>query len=152
MASQMELIVDQMNRAFRGEAWHGPSLMEALAGVSAATAAKRSLPGAHTIWELLLHATVWKRTVQRRLNGEALEPVGADNFPPMPNPTAENWAAAIGELNRAHDSLVQTFRALDPERLRATVPGKDYNVEFMMLGTVQHDCYHGGQIAIMKKQ
>jgi uncharacterized damage-inducible protein DinB len=152
MRSQIELLVDQMNRAFGGEAWHGPSLTEALSGVNGATASRRAVAGAHTIWELVLHVTVWKRTVERRLNGEALEPTGADDFPPMRDISDNAWDAAVDALRSAHESLVRTFQAIRPESLSATVPGKDYDIEFMMLGTVQHDCYHAGQIAILKKK
>jgi uncharacterized damage-inducible protein DinB len=151
MANEIDRIVDQMNRAFRGEAWHGPSLMESLDGVTVATAAARNIANAHTIWELVLHVAVWKRTVERRLNGEAVEPTGAEDFPPMPQPTVDAWVAAVGELRSAHESMVRTFQVLGADRLHAIVPGKRYNVEFMMLGTAQHDCYHAGQMALLKK-
>jgi hypothetical protein len=31
------------------------------------------------------------------------------------------------------------------------VPGKDYNAFVMLLGVAQHDNYHAGQIALLKK-
>jgi uncharacterized damage-inducible protein DinB len=151
MPRNIENIVDQMNRAFRGEAWHGPSLMETLEGVTAITAARRSIADAHTVWELVQHVTVWKRTVERRLNGEPIELTSAEDWPSMPNTTPENWATVLDQLRRAHESLVRTFSAFTPERLDDIVPGKDYSVYFMMLGTAQHDCYHAGQVAVVKK-
>jgi hypothetical protein len=48
--SQIDLIVDQLERAFDGEAWHGPALMEILDGIDARTAAARPIPSAHSIW------------------------------------------------------------------------------------------------------
>ncbi|MBV9341362.1 MAG: DinB family protein, partial [Acidobacteria bacterium] len=41
--SKIDLIVDQLKRAFDGEAWHGPALMEVLDGITANTAAARPL-------------------------------------------------------------------------------------------------------------
>ncbi|HZP17649.1 MAG TPA: hypothetical protein VFB00_06780 [Terriglobales bacterium] len=35
--------------------------------------------------------------------------------------------------------------------LSSTVPGKPYNMLFMLLGAVQHAAYHGGQIALLKR-
>ena len=43
-------------------AWHGPSLLELLEDVDAATAAAKPIPNVHSIWELLLHVAVWDRS------------------------------------------------------------------------------------------
>jgi uncharacterized damage-inducible protein DinB len=144
-------IIDQMERGFRGEAWHGPSLMEALDGVNAATANKRSVDNAHTIWELVLHVTVWKRAVGQRMKGQIAQPAGADDFPRVEARGEEDWRAALACLRQSHDDMVATLRAAPPERLSDIVPGKDYAFAHMMLGTVQHDCYHAGQISLLKK-
>lgn len=66
----MEIIADQINRAFRGESWHGPSVREALAGVSAEYAAAHPMPGAHSIWEIVLHLTGGYNLVLWRVRGE----------------------------------------------------------------------------------
>jgi hypothetical protein len=36
-------------------------------------------------------------------------------------------------------------------RLTERVPGKDYDIYFMLHGAVQHALYHAGQIALLKK-
>lgn len=66
----MEVIADQISRAFWGESWHGPSVREVLAGVSAEDAAAHPIPGAHSIWEILLHLTGGYDLVLRRVRGE----------------------------------------------------------------------------------
>ena len=52
-------INDQLQRAFQGKAWHGPSLKEALAGITADQAAARPVGNAHSIWELTHHIGAW---------------------------------------------------------------------------------------------
>jgi len=64
--SQARSFADQLERAFRGGAWHGPAVAEALAGVDAARAAARPLAGAHSIWEIVRHLTVWYDAPRRR--------------------------------------------------------------------------------------
>jgi hypothetical protein len=54
--SESALIADQLRRAFKGDAWHGPALLELLDDVDAATAAAKPLPDVHSIWELVLPA------------------------------------------------------------------------------------------------
>ena len=62
-------IADQLERAYSGHAWHGPSLRFLLRGVTAKQAARRPSPSAHTIWELVLHITAWDRVVCERILG-----------------------------------------------------------------------------------
>jgi hypothetical protein len=81
--AEVERIQDQLDRSFRGPAWHGPSLMELLRGVDATRAARRPLPHAHSIWEITLHVSVWEDVVRRRIEGEAVEPSGEQDWPPV---------------------------------------------------------------------
>jgi uncharacterized damage-inducible protein DinB len=144
-------IADQLRRAFDGDAWHGPALLELLSDVDAATAAAKPLPGVHSIWELVLHIAVWDRVACRRLAGEKCQPTGDANFPPMPKVTAAVWRKAVSETKRTHEAFVKIVAALPDARLRERVPGKRYDFCHMLHGLAQHELYHAGQIAILKK-
>ena len=65
-------LADQIRRAFEGNAWHGDSVLELLAGVNAKTAAARPIKNAHSIWEILLHIAAWDDAVRRRIGGTAV--------------------------------------------------------------------------------
>src|SRR5262245_14964740 len=65
-------LADQLERSFRGGAWHGPSVEEALDGVDAETAAARQVSNAHTIGELTAHIAFWLDGALRRMNGESV--------------------------------------------------------------------------------
>jgi hypothetical protein len=54
-------------------------------------------------------------------------------------------------MKRTHDTLVNTAAALPEARLRERVPGKKYDFYHMLHGVAQHELYHAGQIAILKK-
>jgi uncharacterized damage-inducible protein DinB len=144
-------IAGQLHRAYAGGAWHGPALRQLLSGVSAKQAAARPLRGAHTIWELVLHITAWKGAVLRRMQGKGTQLSAAKNFPPMPRATAANWKKTVGALGAAQRELHRAVSALPDARLKRIVPGKRYSVYFMLHGLVQHDLYHAGQIALLKK-
>ncbi|MGA9981687.1 MAG: DinB family protein [Candidatus Sulfotelmatobacter sp.] len=144
-------LADQLRRAFDGNAWHGPALLELLADVDAATAAAKALAEAHSIWELVLHVAAWDGAALVRLNGEKCQPKGAANFPPVANPTPAAWREAVAEMKRTHQLLVKTVAALPESRLRDRVPGKRYDFYHLLHGVAQHELYHAGQIAILKK-
>jgi len=149
---EIKRIKSQLRRAFQGEAWHGPSVMELLRDVTAEQAAAHPIAGAHSIWELTLHIAAWERFVMRRIvEAEALDPTDEENFPAVVDTSAKAWTAALEAVNRNHAELLDAVAGLDDERLAEIVPGKPYSIYFMLHGVIQHDLYHAGQIALLKK-
>ena len=150
-SSEPALIAEQLRRAFEGDAWHGPALLELLQEMDAATAAAQPLPDVHSIWELVLHVSAWDDAASRRLDGEKVQLTGTANFPVVPKPTQTAWREAVAHAKHTHDALVKTVAALPESRLWERVPGKSYDFYFMLHGVAQHALYHAGQIAILKK-
>jgi len=148
---EIEFIVDQLKRAFDGEAWHGPALMEVLDGIDAKNAAAHPISGAHSIWELVLHLATWERVIARRIQGETLMPSDEENFPQVQQPTNAAWQEALQTLRTTHSQLIQLVSSMKESQLNERVPGKDYDLRFMLTGAVQHAAYHCGQIALLKK-
>jgi len=152
--SEATRIADQLRRAFAGDAWHGDSLFEILDGVTAAQAAARPIKNAHTIWELVLHIAAWDNAVLRRLGGVAVELSDTQNFPTVTDTSETAWRKALAEVQRVHDELVEAVSVLSDSRLDEIVPGKEgahYTFYYMLHGVVQHELYHAGQIALLKK-
>jgi uncharacterized damage-inducible protein DinB len=150
-SSEPALIAEQLRRAFEGDAWHGPALLELLREMDAATAAAHPLADVHSIWELVLHVSAWDDAAYRRLGGEKVQLTGTANFPVVPKSTQTTWREAIAHVKRTHDLLVKTVVDLPEARLWERVPGKRYDFYFMLHGVAQHALYHAGQIAILKK-
>jgi uncharacterized damage-inducible protein DinB len=150
-SSEASGIADQLRRAFRGDAWHGPAVLELLGDVDAETAAARPLTEVHSIWELLLHIEAWDGAGLKRLAGKTARLKDKQNFPDVPEPTEAAWREAVASAKRTHDTLVETVAGLSEKRLRQRVPGKRYDFYHMLHGIAQHELYHAGQIAILKK-
>ena len=148
-------LAEQLRRAFDGSAWHGPSMLELLEDVDPETAAAKPIPYVHCIWELVLHTAVWDKAVRQRIAGQKTQPTGDQNFPPVPKSTGAAkqaaWSKTVALLKRAHADLIKAVSTLPEKRLRDRVPGKRYDIEFMLHGVLQHELYHAGQIAILKK-
>lgn len=149
--TQIQIMVDQLKRAFEGEAWHGPALIEILDGIDAKIAAARPIPDAHNAWELVLHLTAWEGVIIQRLHGKKATVGDADNFPHISDTSEQAWQDAVGNLRQTHDELIKIVSSLPESKLKETVPGKDYDVRFMLFGAVEHTAYHGGQIALLKR-
>jgi hypothetical protein len=153
MNSESLRIADQLRRAFRGEAWHGPCLSELLAGVPAEQARARPLPSAHSIWELVLHINVWAEAAEEATLGVPMPHlVGTvKDWSPASDGSAAAWTATTDHLFSTAERLARTIEGFSDERLREVVAGREYDFYFLFHGIVQHSLYHGGQIALIKK-
>lgn len=149
--SEINRILDQLKRAYEGEAWHGPSVKEALAGVTAAKAAAKPLPNAHSIWEIVLHIAFWENGLRRRLAGEVFKASLQDEWPAVTDTSEPAWQNTLATLDLGQHELRHAVARLAEARLNDLVPGEHYSIYFMLHGVIQHDLYHAGQIALLKK-
>ena len=152
MTSEVERLEEQLRRALEGEAWHGPSVLELLAGVSAAQAASHPIAGAHSIWELVLHLGGDYDLVLRRLAGDGRQLTAVEDWPACPASTEENWQQTVQELKLLNKKLQQAVRDFPVERLDdPLVPEVPYTAYTQFIGVTQHNLYHAGQIALLKR-
>ena len=141
-----------------GDPWYGTSRTGILRGVSAADAAATPIPGGHSIWQLVLHMAAWTEEVQRRLEGAAPATPARGDWPPVPAPTDAAWRAAKAALTRAHAQVAKMLGDMPARRLarpvgqsREPALGTGVTIGEMLVGLAQHDAYHTGQIAQLKR-
>ena len=159
MNTEADRLIDQFRRAHDGDPWHGSPVRTILEGVTHTQAAARPAPDAHSIWELVLHMTGWRNEVARRARAgkPAAEPEDGD-YPKIGEPSAARWLAALDALDAAHRNLVEVSRTTDDEQMRRPTNdprnrplGTGVTYYELLHGIVQHDAYHAGQTALLKK-
>lgn len=149
---EVERIEDQLRRAYEGEAWHGPSLKEALEGVTATRAAAHAVDGAHSIWEIVRHILAGEEIVRRRLGGDLARVTTEDDWwPPVEDTSEEAWATLLETLEATNVELRRAIDSLEDSRLDAPIIEGMSTIYITLHGLVQHDLYHAGQIMILKK-
>lgn len=145
-------IADQLRRSYEGKAWHGPSLRELLEGVTAEKAAAKPANGAHSIWELVLHVWSWERAAISFLAGQPYEVLSGDkDWPPVGPVSPEAWRVTLEDLESTTRELVSAIRNMPMDKLNDSAGGAEYSFYFLLHGVVQHNLYHAGQIAILKR-
>ncbi len=149
--SEINRILDQMERGFAGDAWHGPSLKSLLDGIPAEDASMHPVRGAHSIWELVNHIAAWHSIVRQRAEGAAVEVSTEMDWPPVWEATEVAWQRSLKHLDECHARLHAAVKKLPEDHLHKIVPGKDHSQYVMLHGAIQHDLYHAGQIAVLKK-
>jgi uncharacterized damage-inducible protein DinB len=150
MALDVEILADQIRRAFWGESWHGPSVREVLTGVSAEDAAAHPVAGAHSIWEIVLHMIGGYRLVLGRVRGDRARLAPEEEWPPVVEVSSEAWRETQHTLEQLNQQLQSAVRAFPVERLSQEL-GSEYSAYTQFLGAPQHDVYHAGQIVVLKK-
>ena len=155
--TEIERIEDQLRRAFAGDAWHGSSLTEILAGVTAEEARAKPIQNAHSIWEIVLHVAAWDGAVGQRLKGETVRTPDEGDWPEVADTSEAAWKDALAKLTMRHEELRETIKRLADKRLDGQLgqerdpPTGGVSVYTTLHGIVQHNVYHAGQIALLKK-
>ncbi len=149
--TEMERILDQYQRSWDGDPWHGPSLREVLRDVSASEANARPIAGSHTIAEIVQHLAYWRWAAVERVAGKLVSPGHDEQWPPVRDAGEAAWQETRTLLESRQQTLIETLRKLKDEQLSQPIAGRDYNLYVQLHGNIQHDIYHIGQIALLKR-
>jgi uncharacterized damage-inducible protein DinB len=146
--TEIDRIVRLLEKTFDKQPWYGSSITEILSSVNPEIATVRH-GDTHTITELVLHMISWRKFATQKLIGDAeFDITDETNFP---KPIA--WKEAINQLHQSQVALVEAVKQFPPEGLSELVPSKKqkYTYYTLLHGIIQHDIYHLGQIALLKK-
>jgi len=148
-STEVSRIADQLHRAYRGPAWHGPSLKAILTEVTEDRAAIRPASGAHSIWEIVLHITAWLRIGRERLTAPEARIVSDEEDWPEPG---RSWTETLVALETEERALEEAILRFPDERLQERAPAAEPQTFYVLLhGVVQHTLYHAGQIIVLNK-
>jgi uncharacterized damage-inducible protein DinB len=149
--SERQRILDLLDRAYRAKAWHGPAMLEALDGVGAALAARHVKKGVHSIWELVEHVASWNEFVADRLAGRSVTVTPEKNFPPVARATPARWRATLRRLARTQGKFRRAVARFPVAKLGRRRPKLDHTWNVFIHGQIQHQLYHAGQIAMLRR-
>jgi uncharacterized damage-inducible protein DinB len=126
---------------------------EVLNGITAAQAHARPLANAHSIYELVMHIAVWEDVGRRRLAGDPANVAlsSPEDWPPPDDTNESAWEQAKAALDRGHQTLVEAIKRVPDSRLDEPILEGKSSIYVTLHGVIQHDLYHAGQIAMLKK-
>jgi hypothetical protein len=152
--SEIQLLLDLLDRAYNRRSWHGTNLRGSVRSLRAGQASWRPAPDRHNIREIAVHAAYWKYAVRRRLLGEkrgsfALK--GSNWFPRTGPASQSGWREDLSLLEKCHAELRAAVAACPPAKLWRTPPGSRFTFAALIEGAAAHDLYHAGQIQLLKR-
>lgn len=150
---------EQLRKGHSDDPWHGPAITDLLADVTAREAAAHPVPGAHSIWEIVLHMISWQHEVRRRLDGKPPSMPVEGDWPEPAGTSEAAWRQDQDRLAAAVDELIDELAGRKEEDLdtpggsldRDPALGTGVTYRSMINGLIQHNAYHGGQIALLRK-
>jgi Txe/YoeB family toxin of Txe-Axe toxin-antitoxin module len=138
--------------------WHGASVKDILEGITFEQAFLRPIRSAHNIIELTLHISAWTEEILSRVNGNAPANPAAGDWPVPQFQTEEYWQVVKQNLFAKTNKLIITIKNFPEEKLdefsgreRNVSLGTGFSYEGLIIGLVQHNAYHSGQISLIKK-
>ena len=150
MANEINRILKQFAELQHGDHWTDNSFKEVLHGVDADNAMKTIDGKTNSIWQLLAHVTYWRTLVVNRLTGTNNPPPFQDFLLPN-NCNEESWRQALHDFESAYHLLRNAIHHFNEENLYKPSPKKEQTFYELMLGCLQHDAYHLGQMMLLKK-
>ena len=141
-----------------GDPWHGPALWTLLANVTPEQAVAHPIAGGHSIIEIIAHISSWLEEVDSRARGNAPAEPAAGDWPERPGDPHALWAAALARLRAAQAGCAEALAQFSSSRLSERVGsqrnaplGSGVSFGAMFSGLAQHNAYHAGQIALLKR-
>src|SRR5689334_23180931 len=123
MPTDPKQLAAEVRRTVSGPMWHGPSITEALAGLTYVAANSRPIAGAHSIWEIVLHVASWADITRSRLGPTIMrDPIRSRDWPPVPSPSPATWRMDTERIGSAYDELATHVSYLPIEQLDVLVP------------------------------
>ena len=150
MANEINRILKQFADLQHGNCWIGNNFKKVLHDVGADEALK-NIPGIkNNIWRLVAHITYWRTAVVNGLTGTNNPPPFADFLLPD-NCNEENWRQALHDFEAAYHLLRNAIHHFNEDNLDKPSPKKEQTYYELIIGCLQHDAYHLGQMMLVKK-
>jgi uncharacterized damage-inducible protein DinB len=153
MRKEIGYIITTLHAILNGEPWYGRPVMKILQEIDPSIVYKKPSENSHSLIELLYHMNTWAEFTLKRL--EKVEEGDLAAFEKLDwraiDPNEHTWEKGMAQFKVTHDLIIELLETKDDEFLSGEVDYREYNFRFLLNGIIQHDIYHIGQIAYLKK-
>ncbi len=148
--TELNRIIKQFTCLQHGDCWIGTNFKEALQDVDATLARQQIGNSVNSIWQLVFHVIYWRTSVINRLNRSVDPPPFKDMS--LPDVLDENnWKLTLQDFEKVYHQLRSTLTHFKEEDLHKPSPKPEQTYYQLIVGCLQHDAYHLGQIVLMKR-
>lgn len=153
MNAEIRAVINNLKEVLSGEPWYGKSALILFNEIDPALAHRKPDDQSHSLIELLSHMVTWTEFTQHRLmkdqemDAETVEALDWRNI----DPAVHIWENGVAQFTEATHTIIRLLENSSDELLIEKVDYRNYNFRYLLNGLVQHNIYHLGQIAYVKK-
>ncbi|HEY0066733.1 MAG TPA: DinB family protein [Flavisolibacter sp.] len=150
---EISRIIDQLRDAYEGEPWFGRPVKQILAEVDESIAFEKPY-GQHSMLDLLWHMITWREFTVDRIQHSPqmqLDYFERNDWRQLDHQDRTLWQQGLERLQETQDQLLKLLETCTDDLLEQTVRERTYNFRKLFYGIIQHDIYHLGQIAYIRK-
>jgi len=144
---------ERMKDAWEGDPWYGRNIRTLLSEADE-TIAFQKPSGQHSILELVWHMCTWKEFVISRIRKNDKYPLKyfeTADWRELDHNNKALWKEGLSKLEQLQNELVDLVQQQKDELLDEIVAERKYTFRKLFNGIIEHDVYHAGQIAYVKK-
>lgn len=154
MNKETQYIIKSFESTLSGQPWFGRAVYEILGEVDESKAGTKPNGTEHSMLELIWHMNTWAEFVLGSLENrpaDEMKTIEANDWRTL-DPKNHTWKKGIDQLKSTHNKITELLQQkTDDSFLSEIVPTRKFNYRFMLNGLIQHNIYHLGQVAYLKK-
>lgn len=153
MNTEIQSIINNFHGIHAGEPWFGRSVYDLMDEVDPEITSIKPNNSSHSLLDLLYHMLTWAEFTLRRIEGDKEQDLQYfENIDwRMIDPSMHNWEKGLAGLKKTNQQILEALEKKDDSFLEQKVDYRRYNFRFLLNGFIQHEIYHVGQVAYLKK-
>ena len=154
MSKETQYIIKSFESTLSGQPWFGRGVYEILGEIDESIVKMKPNDNSHSLLELLWHMNTWAEFTLANLEERTVSDLSAieKNDWRELDAVSHSWRSGITELKSTHHQIIALLsKKEDDSFLSDMVQTRQYNFRFMLHGLIQHNIYHLGQVAYIKK-
>jgi uncharacterized damage-inducible protein DinB len=153
MNKELQSIIRSLDNTLDGSPWYGRPVYQILGEVESSVAYEKPSPASHSLIDLLYHMLTWAEFTLKRIEKDQINDLAA--FEKLDwrqiDPMLHDWDEGLAALVATHQQIIAILHTKTDDFLEEKVDYREYNFRFLLNGLIQHNIYHLGQVALLKK-
>ena len=153
MNKELQSIIRNLQNVNTGQPWYGRPVYEMLEEIDSAIVYAKPNENSHSLIDLLYHMITWADFALKRIEGDKEKDMAV--FEELDwrkiDPKLHTWKKGLSEFKAIHKKIIELLDKKDDAYLKENVDYRKYNFRFLLNGLIQHNIYHIGQIAYLRK-
>ena len=153
MNKETQYIIKSFESTLSGQPWFGRAVYEIVEEANESKVHTKPNGTEHSMIELLWHMNTWAGFVLGSLENKTVDEmkaIEANDWREI-DPKVHTWKKGMEQLKATHSKIIEILNKKEDSFLSEIVPTRKFNYRFMLNGLIQHNIYHLGQVAYIKK-